>query len=74
VRTMLLDGFVRPVQWPAVVATMSRLGVRTVYVAGQDSMFGRVGCTTRNFEVVAVNPKLAMRPRPRNRATAAAAV
>jgi len=73
VRTMLLDGFVRPVWWPEVVATMSRLGVRTVYVAGQDSMFGRVGCTTRNFEVVAVNPMLAMRPRPRNRTAAAAA-
>lgn len=71
VRTMLLDGFVRPVRWPRVVATMLELGVRTVYVAGQDSIFGRVGCTTRNFDVVAVNPRTAMRPRPRERAAAA---
>jgi len=71
VRGMLLDGFVRPVRWPAVVATMSTLGVRKMVVAGQDAIFGRVGCTTRNFEVVALNPRMAMRPRPRSRATAA---
>ena len=65
VRTMLLDGIVRPVRWPAVVATLRRLGVGTVCVAGQDSIFGRVGCTTRSFEVVAASPKAAMRPRPR---------
>lgn len=71
VRGMLLDGFVRPVRWPAVVATLTGLGVTRVVVAGPDAIFGRVGCTTRNFEVVALNPRMAMRPRPRSRATAA---
>ncbi len=65
VRTMLLDGFVRPVRWPAVVATLKRLRVGTLYVAGPDSIFGRVGCTSRNFDVVAVNPRLALQPRRR---------
>lgn len=65
VRTILLDGFVRPVRWPEVVATLKRLGVTTLYVAGQDSIFGRVGCTQRSFDVVAANPKLALRPRSR---------
>jgi len=62
VRTMLLDGIVAPVRWPQVVATLKRLGVSRVYVSGQDSIFGRVRCTTGSFEVVAANPKLAMRP------------
>ena len=62
VRGMLLDGIVAPVRWPQVVATLQRLGVATLYVAGQDSIFGRVGCTTRSFDVVAVNPRLAMKP------------
>lgn len=65
IRTMLLDSFVRPVRWPAVVSTLQRLGVGTVCVAGQDSLFGRVGCTTSNFTVVAVNPRLALQPRRR---------
>ncbi|MEV7008648.1 acyltransferase domain-containing protein [Streptosporangium sp. NPDC051022] len=64
-RTMLLDGFVRPLRWPDVVASMKRMGVTKVAVCGQDSLFGRVPCTRRNFEVVAVNPRLALRPRPR---------
>lgn len=36
-----------------------------VCVAGQDSLFGRVGTTTRALEVVAVTPRLAMAPRRR---------
>ncbi|GAA4236120.1 [acyl-carrier-protein] S-malonyltransferase [Streptosporangium album] len=72
-RTMLLDGFVRPLRWPDVVASMKRLGVTKVCVSGPDSLFGRVGCTRRNFEVVAVNPRLALRPRPRVGAGAGAA-
>ncbi|KJE21280.1 (acyl-carrier-protein) S-malonyltransferase [Frankia torreyi] len=63
VRTMLLDSFVRPLRWPDVVAGLRRLGVGTVCVAGPDSLFGRVGCTTSNFEVIAVNPMLALQPR-----------
>jgi [acyl-carrier-protein] S-malonyltransferase len=65
VHTMLLDSFVRPMRWPDVVAAMKRMGVGTVYVCGPDSLFGRVGATTRNFEVVSVNPRLAMQPRRR---------
>ncbi|WP_405162773.1 hypothetical protein OG203_41975 [Nocardia sp. NBC_01499] len=65
IRDMLLDGFVRPVHWPQVLNTLSSKGIGTLLVAGQDSMFSRVGCTTRNFEVVAVNPRMAMRPRRR---------
>ncbi|CAM3351287.1 ACP S-malonyltransferase [Kibdelosporangium persicum] len=62
VRTMLLDGFVRAVQWPEVVDTLLGLDVQTVYVSGQDSLFGRVPCTTRNFDVTPVDLRLAMRP------------
>ncbi|MBP2325815.1 [acyl-carrier-protein] S-malonyltransferase [Kibdelosporangium banguiense] len=65
VRTMLLDGFVRAVQWPDVVATLQSSRVTKLYVAGQDSMFGRVPCTTRNFEVVGINPRFVMQPRAR---------
>lgn len=57
VRSMLLDGFVKAVRWPSVVATLRRQDVSKVYVSGPDSMFGRVACTTRNFEVVALNPR-----------------
>ncbi|MFC0527345.1 ACP S-malonyltransferase [Phytohabitans kaempferiae] len=68
VRTMLLESFVRPLRWPDVVATLKRLGVGTVCVAGPDSLFGRVGCTTANFEVIAANPRLALQPRRRGAA------
>lgn len=62
VRTMLLDGFVRPVRWPVVVDSLRRHGVGRLYVAGPDSLFGRVPVTTRNFDVVAVDPRTALRP------------
>jgi len=63
VRTMLLDGFVRPLRWPDVVAGLRGLGVGRICVAGPDSLFGRVGCTTSAFEVVSATPKLALQPR-----------
>lgn len=63
IRTMLLDGYVRPVRWPDVVGTLTGLGVGRLVVAGPDGMFGRAGCTTRNFEVVPVDPRRATRPR-----------
>jgi [acyl-carrier-protein] S-malonyltransferase len=66
VRRMLLDGYVAPVRWPSVVATLRRLGVGRLYVSGPDSLFGRVGCTTRAFDVVPVNPRAALRPRRRS--------
>ncbi|MEU7023843.1 ACP S-malonyltransferase [Streptomyces sp. NPDC046203] len=62
VRDMLLDGFVRPVRWPDVVRSLIDLGVGTIHVSGQDGMFSRVPCTTRNFEVVSINPRMAMQP------------
>ncbi len=65
VRSMLLGSFVRPVRWPAVVATLQRLDVRTLYFSGQDSLFGRVGCTTKNFEVIGLNPRSALEHRRR---------
>lgn len=65
VRTLVLDGIVAQVRWPDAVATLSAVGVGRVLVVGQDAMFGRVDCVVRNFEVVAVNPRLAMQPRRR---------
>ncbi|MFC4069029.1 ACP S-malonyltransferase [Actinoplanes subglobosus] len=65
VRRMLLDGVVQPVRWPEVVASLQRLGVGTMYVCGQDSLFGRVGVTTRNFELHRVDVRTAMQPRRR---------
>ncbi|MGC5343871.1 ACP S-malonyltransferase [Streptomyces sp. DT24] len=62
VRAMLLDGFTRPVRWPAVVGTLREHGVTRLYVAGQDSLFGRVPVTTGAFEVVAVDPRSALLP------------
>lgn len=56
VRTMLLDSFVRPVRWPEVVESMRALGITKLYIPGPDSLFGRVRCTTQNFEVVAIKP------------------
>nr|UTI67649.1 AptI [Actinoallomurus sp. ID145808] len=64
-RTMLLDGFVRPVRWPHVVATLTRMGVGRLFVSGRDHLFGRVACTTQNFEVVPVAPATALQPRRR---------
>ncbi|PRY01752.1 ACP S-malonyltransferase [Allonocardiopsis opalescens] len=65
VRTLLLDGIVRALRWPEVVAAFKEAGVTRVCVAGPDSLFGRVGITTANFDVVAANPRLAMQPRRR---------
>ncbi|MFE3170887.1 ACP S-malonyltransferase [Amycolatopsis sp. NPDC059090] len=55
VREMLLDGYVRPVRWPAVVAALKGRGIERLCVSGPDSLFGRVECTVSNFEVLAVN-------------------
>jgi [acyl-carrier-protein] S-malonyltransferase len=68
IRTMLLDSIVRQMRWPDVVATLKGLSVQTVCVSGPDSLFGRVACTTSNFEVIAASPRLAMQPRRRGSA------
>ncbi|MEV6108109.1 ACP S-malonyltransferase [Streptomyces sp. NPDC051940] len=67
VRQMLLDGFVRTVDWPAVRASMAAAGIGTVYVAGEDRLFTRVSGTTRAFRVVPVTPASVMRPDRRHR-------
>jgi malonyl CoA-acyl carrier protein transacylase len=66
IRAMMLDSFTWPLRWPDVVATLRGLGVGTVCVAGPDSLFGRVGVTTGNFEVVAVDHRRALRLRRRD--------
>jgi [acyl-carrier-protein] S-malonyltransferase len=68
VETMLLDSIVRPLHWPDAVAGLRRFGVKRVCVAGPDALFGRVPCTTSNFEVIPANPRLAMTPRRRTTA------
>lgn len=74
VRTMLLDGFVRPVRWPDVVTTLAAQGVGRLYVAGQDGMFSRVQRTTRTFEVVPLTPRAAVQPVRRAQRPVGAAV
>jgi [acyl-carrier-protein] S-malonyltransferase len=60
-RVMLLDGIVRPVRWPRVVRSLTDLGITRVYIAGPDSLFGRVPCTRQAFEVISLNPGAARR-------------
>ncbi|ARQ70774.1 ACP S-malonyltransferase [Streptomyces marincola] len=66
VRTLLLDAVTRRVQWPSVVETLKFLGARRVYVTGQDGLWGRVEIMTNTFDVVAVRPETALRPRRRS--------
>ncbi|MDF9815666.1 [acyl-carrier-protein] S-malonyltransferase [Streptomyces sp. SPB162] len=62
-RTMLLDHFVKPVDWPAVLAELDGRGVTRLVVAGPDALFSRVECAVRTFDVVLADPKHAMRPK-----------
>ncbi|MFD7863392.1 ACP S-malonyltransferase [Streptomyces sp. NPDC059783] len=71
VRDMLLDGFVRTVRWPSVVDALKEAGVERLCVSGADGLFTRVGCTTRNFRVLPVTPRSAMRPERRRMPVAA---
>ncbi|CAM3574732.1 ACP S-malonyltransferase [Kibdelosporangium persicum] len=61
-RTMLLDTFDRAIRWPDIVGTLAGLGVDTLWFTGPDDMFHRLDCTVRNFDVVAINPRNALRP------------
>jgi [acyl-carrier-protein] S-malonyltransferase len=70
VRTLLLDGCVRPVDWPRALGALRERGIGTLYVAGQDALFGRVPVASKNFKVVPVNPRQATRPRRRPAAAA----
>ncbi|MFB9337944.1 ACP S-malonyltransferase [Actinoplanes octamycinicus] len=65
VREWLLDGFVRPVRWPDVVAALRGRGIGTLRVAGADSLFTRVPCTTNAFTVVGASPRTVMQARRR---------
>lgn len=65
VRTMLLDSIVSPLRWPDVAESLAGLGVGKLWVSGPDTLFGRVRATTSRFDVVTVNPRLALQPRRR---------
>jgi [acyl-carrier-protein] S-malonyltransferase len=62
-RAMVLDSFDRPVRWPRAVQSMKDAGVTRVFVSGPDSLFGRVRCTTENFEVIPINLRTAPQAR-----------
>jgi [acyl-carrier-protein] S-malonyltransferase len=62
---LVLDNITKALHWPVVVDSLLAQGVRRVCVAGPDRLFGRVACTTSNFEVLAATPRLAMTPRRR---------
>ncbi|MEU3572904.1 ACP S-malonyltransferase [Kitasatospora sp. NPDC036755] len=64
VRTMMLEGYVKPVRWPDTVAGLQAAGVGRVVVTGPDKLFGRVPVTTSSFETLAANPRTAMMPEP----------
>ncbi|MCX5414077.1 ACP S-malonyltransferase [Streptomyces sp. NBC_00059] len=65
VRELVLDGCVRAVHWPDALTALRDRGVGRLFIAGQDALFGRVSVATRNFEVTAVDPRLALRPQRR---------
>jgi [acyl-carrier-protein] S-malonyltransferase len=63
-RQMLLDHFVRPVDWPTTLDALRARGVERLVVAGPDALFGRVEAATSRFEVIPVSPDRAVRPVP----------
>jgi [acyl-carrier-protein] S-malonyltransferase len=69
VKAMLLDSIVRQVRWPDTLRSLQRLGIKTLYVAGPDALFGRVRCATDNFEIVTVNQRMALRAKSAPRYT-----
>ncbi|TVL91785.1 ACP S-malonyltransferase [Streptomyces sp. LX-29] len=67
-RTMLLDTFDLPIDWPKVVASLKAEQVAKVCIAGPDNLFHRLDTTKSNFEVVTVGPGKRARDRaPRKR-------
>lgn len=61
-RALLLDGVVRPIRWPGVVAALEGAGVAEVHVPGPENLFARLKSMTRTFTVTAVTPKAAAKP------------
>lgn len=73
-RQMLLDHFVRPVDWPATLDALRARGVERLVIAGPDALFGRVESATSRFEVVPVSPERTLRAPSARPATASAGV
>jgi [acyl-carrier-protein] S-malonyltransferase len=63
-RAMLLDGFDRPLDWPATVRGLRARGVGKVWVTGADELFHRLRCTRQTFDVTAVSPDTVSSLRP----------
>jgi [acyl-carrier-protein] S-malonyltransferase len=63
VQALLLNSIVQPVNWPDTLRSIRERGVAKIYVAGPNALFGRVRCATRNFDVTAVNQRMALRPK-----------
>jgi [acyl-carrier-protein] S-malonyltransferase len=63
VRGMLLDTFDRPVDWRAVVHTLTGLGVTRLLFSGADNLFRRLDRTKRAFDVRSLTPKSAVAAR-----------
>jgi [acyl-carrier-protein] S-malonyltransferase len=63
VKSMLLNSIVQPVNWPDTLRSMRERGVKKLYVAGPDALFGRVRGAAASFDVVTVNQRMALRPK-----------
>ncbi|MCP3804682.1 ACP S-malonyltransferase [Allokutzneria sp. A3M-2-11 16] len=63
VRTMLVDSVVNQVHWGHITATLVEHGVTRLCVTGPDLLIHRLGTLKKNFELIPVGPKDAMRPR-----------
>jgi [acyl-carrier-protein] S-malonyltransferase len=67
-RSMMLDTFDRPINWPSVVETLTGLDVGTLCVTGPDNLFHRLDLTRSMFTVRTVGlPKKRERERPGRR-------
>jgi [acyl-carrier-protein] S-malonyltransferase len=58
VRDLLLGSVDGPVRWPSVLDTMTRMGVRRVFVPGPGNVFDRL--MPADMEVTVVNPERAL--------------
>ncbi|SDM24864.1 ACP S-malonyltransferase [Allokutzneria albata] len=63
VRTMLVDSVVNQVHWGHITRALAEQGVTRLCVAGPDLLIHRLGTLKKNFELISVGPKDAMRPR-----------
>lgn len=63
VRDMVLDGFVRPLNWLSTAPALAELGVRRLCVVGLDRMWYRLSATKGNFKVTPVNQAGVLRHR-----------